>query len=242
VISKENIIEFIIDCSTTQDYLDIDNDIVDKIATGIYQRIVSNDTTFFSLPMSETVMTHTIDDAPIRRAITMVINTSKLAMGGRSAMDFLQAKKDYFTGTYKLSADNPVALYNQFRNIDKYYEDEIFGKLTETGLLDTLYKNTTLLEKMNESLMARGILSDEKDATYFETIKNKLPNLYLLWISYFFSDNQEYLTDSLILKMIEKVNKRGLDLSYYYNIFSNLDERIEDDIDELTDEEVELLI
>lgn len=242
MISKEDIVNYLIDLSVNQDYLDMDNEVIDKIAVGVYQRVVSNDTVFFSLPMTDTVMTHSIDDAPIRRAITMVVNTSKLAMGNMPALEFAAAKKNYFTATAKMALDNPINVYNLLKNINRYYEEEVFSSLTSTGLLDTLYKNSNLLEKLNESALSRGVITEEKDAEYYEAIKNKLPNVYLLWAAHFFSVNQEYFTDALVLKMIEKANKRNMDLSYYFDVFINLDEEVEDDLDELTEDEIEFLI
>ncbi len=242
MISKENIVEFLVDLSVSQDYLDIDNDIVEKIATGVYQRIVANDTTFFGIPQSDTVMTHSIEDAPIRRAITMMVNTSKIAMGGRTGAEFAKAKKEYFYTNFRVCADTPLHTYNLLKNMDQFYMDEVFHSFLEEDMINSVYKNETVRNHLNESLLSRGIISNEKDADFYERLKVNVPSVFMYWVSIFFSDNTNYLTDLFISKMIEKVNKRDLDLSYYFDVFSHLDTPVSEDIDELTEDEVELMI
>lgn len=241
MISREDILNCIIDLTTEQNYLDLDNDTIDTYATAIYQRVVNNDTTFFNLPFTDTVMTHSIEEKQIKRVISMSINTSKTAMGGRTALEFNNVKKDWFNSLFKMSADDPKKLYNAFNNISNLYEEENLDYL-ETGLLDSIYTNPKLLEALNESLLSRAILFDEKESDYFAKIKKTLPKLYLYWCSLFFVDNPNYLTETLMRMTLEKMNIRNLDISYYYQLFDDLDREIEDDLDELTEEEIEFLL
>ena len=241
MISREDVLNYIIDLTTEQDYLDLDNDTIDSYATAIYQRVVNNDTTFFNLPFTDTVMTHSIDEKQIRRVISMSVNSSKSARGGRTVLEFNRVKKDWFNSLFKLALDDSKRLYNAFNNICNAYEEENKNYL-ETGLLDSIYTNPKLLGDLNESLLKRGILFDEKDSDYFEKIKKTLPKLYLYWCSLFFVDNPDYLTETLMRLTLEKINVRDLDVSYYYQLFDDLDETIEDDLDELTEEEIEFLL
>lgn len=240
MITREDVLNCIIDMTIAQDYLDLDNDAIDKIAAAIYQKIVNNDTVYFMLPLTDTVMSHSINEKKIKRAIATTINTSKIAMGDMPLKDFHNIKKEWFNSSIKAVADNQLYLYNILNNIYETYEEENMNYFS-TGLLDTIHK-TKIIDNLNESLINRGIIFDEKDAEYFEKVRKNLPKLYLYWLALFFSDNQNYLTDALIRLSIEKVNLNNSDISFYFNVLDNLDAELEEDFDELTEEEIEFLI
>lgn len=242
MISKDNVLNAIIDLTAEQNYLDLDNDTIEKYATAIYQRVIANDTTFFGLPFTDTVSVHSIDEDKIRMAITVSINTSTTSRGNLSVSEFIKVKKDWYTSLFRLCADNPQNLYNAFLNIDKMFEDENLDGLLNTGLFNSIYTKKTLLEAMNEALLSRAIITEEKTATFFEDVKKALPKVYLYWSALFFIDNPNYLTNTLMTRILVALNVRYLDVSYFYELFTHVDNEIEDDIEELTEEEIELLL
>lgn len=242
MFTKDDILNKIIDLSAMEDYLDLDNETIENYATQISQRVQTNDTAFFGLQFSDIVARHSIEDKEIVRAITTAINTAKNAAGGMTQLEFINIKNDWFIQLFRNVADDPKSLYNALINIDERYHEENLDGLLQTGLFNTIYTNVKIREALNESLQARMIIEDDCDEKFFADVKEKFPKLFLYWISLLFVDNPNYLTEVLMKKIIEKLNVRNQDISYFYDIFEDSDREIEDDIDELTKEEVDMIL
>lgn len=242
MITKENLMEALVDMIAKYEFLDYPNNLVENVATFINSKIQANDTIYFEAPIHTTLSGYSVDDKIIKRKMMEILcnDTSLIKTISSSLSDFNKLKKDWFFALFNIAKEERESTYFMFSNLNNIVKEiDEYASILDTKLFDSLLTSPKMLGLLNKVLIDDGIISEEKGADYFKSIRENYEDLYLYWLSIFFSTEKEYFKEILIQKLIDAVNIKNKDISYFYEIFE--EKEFPEDLN-LTEEEIDIIL